>query len=225
MTEHSIQTKLKNLFRNFSLMLLCYFLFFFLISMLQTLYPDLDLKQYEQTDLMRTLKEHPYKFIFLASIAAPVIEESLFRTLIKPSQANLKLFVSALAYLVGLMLIPEEGHWMLRYTLLFLSIYLLYYALGELIPEYTLQRITRWLHKKYVIFWLLTSAIFGFVHIFNYVENVQLDLVLFIMIFPRMIAGFFLGKLKIENRSILWPILLHSMNNSMVLIFMFRYIF
>ncbi|WP_232225362.1 CPBP family intramembrane glutamic endopeptidase [Christiangramia salexigens] len=174
---------------------------------------------------MRTLKEHPYKFIFLASIAAPVIEESLFRTLIKPSQANLKLFVSALAYLVGLMLIPEEGHWMLRYTLLFLSIYLLYYALGELIPEYTLQRITRWLHKKYVIFWLLTSAIFGFVHIFNYVENVQLDLVLFIMIFPRMIAGFFLGKLKIENRSILWPILLHSMNNSMVLIFMFRYIF
>lgn len=90
--------KIKNLFRNFGLMIACYILFFFLMGMLNAYFPELDLKQYQQSDLLETLTENPLKFFFLAVILAPVVEESLFRSLLKPSEQNLKLFFSAPFY-------------------------------------------------------------------------------------------------------------------------------
>ena len=69
--------------------------------------------------------------------------------------------------------------------------------------------------------WILTAFIFGMVHISNYVDGFQIDLLLFLMIIPRIIAGFFFGKIKIENKSMAWPIAMHAMNNATVLILLF----
>ncbi|MDX1545211.1 MAG: CPBP family glutamic-type intramembrane protease, partial [Christiangramia sp.] len=91
------------------------------------------------------------------------------------------------------------------------------------IPKNYYKRICSWLNKYYLPIWILGSIIFGFVHIFNYVETFQIDLVLFMMIFPRIIAGFFFGKIKLENKAMIWPILMHGMNNSLVLIFLLPY--
>ncbi|MDX1544912.1 MAG: CPBP family glutamic-type intramembrane protease [Christiangramia sp.] len=215
--------KVKNLLRNFTLMIACYFLFFMLLRVIDIFVFGLDFNKYEQIEIFETLKEQPWKFVFLAVIAAPIIEESIFRSLLKPSAQNLKLFLCAILYMLGIALIPEQGHWALRYSILFATILLCYYALGELIPKNYYKRICSWLNKYYLPIWILGSIIFGFVHIFNYVETFQMDLVLFMMIFPRIIAGFFFGKIKLENEGMIWPIMMHSMNNSIVLIFMLPY--
>lgn len=199
-------------------MLLCYFLFFFVLRFLDVFILDLDFQKYEQLEILKILDENPLKFIFLAAIAAPVIEESIFRSLLIPSLSSIKIFLCAIFYLIGILLIPEEAHWSLKYLLLFSSLAFIYYALGELISKRILHKTCYWLHRYYLPVWILGAVIFGFVHIYNYVDNFQLDLMLFIMIFPRIIAGFFFGKIKVENKSLLWPVLLHSMNNSLVLI-------
>lgn len=217
--ENNLGAKVKNLFRNFALMILCYFAFFFILRILDIFIFDLDFQKYEQMEILEILEENPLKFIFLASIAAPIIEESIFRSILKPTATSLKIFFCALLYIVGLLIIPEESHWLLKYGLLLGTILFLYYALGELIPSKVYHSICYWLHRYYFVIWILGAIIFGFVHIYNYVDTFQVDLVLVLMIFPRIIAGFFFGKVKLENKSLLWPILLHSMNNSMVLIF------
>lgn len=204
-------------------MIACYFLFFIVLRLITLYFPGLDFERYEQLELFETLKESPLKFAFLAMVAAPIIEESLFRSLLKPTATSLKLFVCAVLYIAGMSLIPEEGHWILRYTLLFTSLFLCYYALGELIPEKIYRNTCYRLSRYYLLIWIGGAVIFGFVHIFNYVESFQLDLVLFMMIFPRVIAGFFFGKIKLENKGMIWPVLMHSMNNSMVLIFLLPY--
>ncbi|MCM8570557.1 CPBP family glutamic-type intramembrane protease [Gramella jeungdoensis] len=223
LTPYGNWDKVKNLLRNFTLMIACYFLFFMLLRVIDIFVFGLDFNKYEQIEIFETLKEQPWKFVFLAVIAAPVIEESIFRSLIKPSVNSLKLFLCAVFYMIGIALMPEEGHWALRYSLLFGIIILAYYAISELIPPRIFLKVSSWLNKYYLLIWILGAIVFGFVHIFNYVETFQMDLVLFMMIFPRIIAGFFFGKIKIENQGMIWPILMHSMNNSIVLIFLLPY--
>lgn len=206
-------------------MILCYFLFFAVLQILNVLIFDLDLQKYNQSDILETLKNSPLKFIFLAAIAAPVIEESIFRSVLKPDATSLKIFICAILYIIGLILIPEESHWTLKYILLLGVLSLIYYALGELIPAKLYRKTCYWFHRYYLIIWILGAILFGFVHIYNYVETFQLDLVLFLMIFPRIIAGFFFGKIKLENKGMIWPILMHSMNNSLVLIIILPFTF
>ncbi|WP_300441762.1 hypothetical protein [Christiangramia sp.] len=78
--DNDLQEKLKNLFRNFGLMILCHFLFFIFLQLINTFIFDLDLQKYEQIEILEILGESPLKFIFLAAIAAPIIEESIFRS-------------------------------------------------------------------------------------------------------------------------------------------------
>ena len=217
--ENNLGVKVKNLLRNFALMILCYFLFFIALRFLDVFIFDLDLEKYEQMEILKILEENPLKFIFLAAIAAPIIEESIFRSILKPTATSLKIFVCAILYIFGLILIPEDAHWALKYILLFGVLSFIYYGLGELIPKTYYRQACYWLHRYYLIIWILGAIIFGFVHIYNYVDTFQIDLVLFLMIFPRIIAGFFFGKVKLENKGMIWPILLHSMNNSIVILF------
>lgn len=204
-------------------MIACYFLFFIILRLITLYFPGLDFERYEQLELLETLRESPWKFTFLAVVAAPLIEESLFRSLLKPTETSLKIFICAVLYLAGISLIPEAGHWILRNTLLFTSIFLCYYALGELIPPKIFRKVCYRLSRYYLPVWIGGSVAFGFVHIFNYVESFEINLVLFILIFPRIIAGFFFGKIKLENKGMIWPVLMHSMNNSIVLIFVIPY--
>ncbi|GAA4320660.1 hypothetical protein GCM10023115_47800 [Pontixanthobacter gangjinensis] len=221
--NNSIGIKVKNLFRNFALMILCYFIFFFLLRILDIFIFDLDFTKYEQIELMEILEENPFKFIFLAAVAAPIIEESIFRSILKPTANSLKIFICALIYLLGSILIPEDAYWALKYPLILGSAGLCYYSLGELISDESFRKICYWFHRYYLVIWILGAILFGFVHIYNYVDSFTIDLVLIMMIVPRIIAGFFFGKIKLENKSLIWPIFLHSMNNSIVLIFLLPY--
>jgi len=206
------------LLRNYGWLLLAYFFFFSLLGILQVLFPELDMLQYEQGDLNSLMKEEPWKFAILAVIIAPILEEGMFRTLIRPSPNDFIYFLCCWVLMVMLIFIPVEVHWAIKYIFLIMFIAITFLFLREAIPLQFQFKACGILSRNYVGVWVLTAIIFGLVHISNYVDSFQVDLVLFLMIVPRIIAGFYFGKIKVENKTMIWPIAMHAMNNATVLI-------
>ena len=213
------------MFLNYSWMLGSYFLFFFLTGVLNTLLPELDLEKYQQTELFNFMNESPLAFILMAVVIAPILEESIFRTLIKPSFTEIYIFICAILAFISLGFIPQEAHSLLKFGVILLSGIIIFLFLQSLNPSRLLRKFRIFLYRNYRIIWFLSAGIFGLVHIWNYVEGWQFDLILFLLIFPRVIAGYFFGKIKIENQSIFWPIAMHAMNNGIVALFMLPKLF
>lgn len=206
-------------------MLACYFVFFLVLGILTAVFPEFELERYQQADLNKLLEENPWKFAFMAVIFAPIIEEGMFRTLIKPSQNELLFFLCCWIFVAVISFIPTDVFWAIKYGFLILFMILTFLFLKEFIPQKWQIILCDFLTRYYIIIWILTSVIFGMVHIFNYVEGFQLDFLLVLLIIPRIIAGFFFGKIKIENQGLFWPITMHAMNNAIVLVFLFPRLF
>ncbi|MBZ9729133.1 CPBP family intramembrane metalloprotease [Salegentibacter sp. JZCK2] len=215
-----IPPKVSNLFRNYWLMIGTYFLFFFMLGFLNTFIPELDLEKYQQTELFDLMNESPLAFVIMAVIIAPLLEESMFRTLIRPSFTEIYIFICAVLAFVGLAFIPQEAHSLLRYALVIVSAIIVFLFLQSLKPARAIRIFRVFLYRNYKAIWFLTALLFGLVHIWNYVEGWQLDLILFVLIFPRIIAGYFFGKIKIENGNLIWSIAMHAMNNGIVVFFL-----
>ena len=215
-----LSPKTKTLFRNYWLMLGSYFLFFFLLGFLSTVMPSIDLEKYQQTELFNFMNESPLAFVIMAVIIAPLLEESLFRSLVRPSLTDIYIFFCAVLSFFALAFIPAEANAILKYSLVVLSAILLFLFFSALKPARLLRKFRIFLYRKYIAIWIITAVLFGLVHIWNYIEGWQFDLILFILIFPRIIAGYFFGKIKIENQSLIWPIYLHAMNNGVVVFFL-----
>ncbi|MDT0649561.1 CPBP family intramembrane glutamic endopeptidase [Autumnicola edwardsiae] len=213
----SFSEKLKNLFRNYGFMIGCYFAFFAILGILTSSFPNLDLDQYQQTELFKMLDESPLRFAVMALIVAPVLEEGIFRSLVKPSKNNILFFLTTTLIITGTFLIPQEVHWLISFFLCSFAGVLIFLFLKAIIPQKPLHRLCKMLTSAYRHVWFLSSLIFGLVHIYNYVPAFEVNLPLFLLIFPRIIAGFFFGKIKIENNSLIWPIAMHTMNNSIIL--------
>lgn len=198
-----------------------YLIYFMALGLFQMVYPELNLEQYQQTEMNRMFQESPLQFFLLAVVLAPVIEEGMFRTLIKPSRNELLFFVSIWILVLVMGFLPLEMFWAVRYGSLLLVFLASFFLLKVLIPDSWQDKLSQSLAKYYKVLWILTALIFGMVHVFNYVEGFKLDFVLFLLIIPRIIAGFFFGKVKVENRSLFWPITLHAMNNATVFLLLF----
>ena len=213
-----LSAKFRNLIRNFSFMIFCYFIFFFSLAIAATIFPDLELDRYEQSGLMELMEKSPWKFALLAVVLAPILEEGIFRSLIRPTKTSIFFFFGCLFYTVGESVFPSEANWILVNAILILSIFIFCLGLNELLPAENWKILIRFLNRFKIPIWIVSALLFGFVHVFNYVENIYFDMVLFIMIFPRIIAGYFFGKIKMENKQMIWPILMHSMNNGIVIL-------
>jgi len=202
-------------------MLGCYFVFFVGLGILKAAFPEFEFERYQQSDLNRLLEESPWKFVLMAIIFAPIMEEGMFRTLIKPSQNELIFFLCSWIFVGVISFIPAEVFWAIKYGFLILFMVVTFLFLREFIPQKWQVKACLFLGSHYRFIWILTSIIFGMVHIFNYVEGFHLDFLLVLLIIPRIIAGFFFGKIKIENRGLFWSMTMHAMNNGIVLFFLF----
>lgn len=225
MLNNKLTIKIQNLLRNYIWMLGCYFVFFIALGILKAGFPEFEFERYQQNDLIQLLEESPWKFVLMAIIFAPVVEEGMFRTLIKPSQNELILFLCSWIFVGVISFIPADVFWVIKYGFLILFMILTYLFLKEFIPQKWQVKLCLFLGSHYRYIWILTSVIFGMVHIFNYVEGFQLDFLLILLIIPRIIAGFFFGKVKIENQGLFWPITMHAMNNAIVLFVIFPKLF
>lgn len=201
-------------------MLAWYFIFFTALGLLQIVIPGLELQDYQQTELHRLLEESPVQFVIMAVVVAPVLEEGMFRSLVKPSADELIFFICCWLWLIVPGFIPAEVNWVVKFAFLIPFILLIFIFLREFIPGIWQERICRVAETYYLPIWGITSVIFGMVHIFNYVEGFEINFALVLLIFPRIIAGFFFGKIKLENGSLVWPMALHAMNNGAVVLFL-----
>lgn len=212
--------KLKNLFNNFGLLLLSYFVFFVLLGFIEKIFPGLGLENYKQSGLFDLMSESPVKFVVLAIGIAPFLEEGVFRSLIKPSENGIPLFLCSLLSIPALLIIPRQAYWVLKFGILLVSFLLLFYFFKNFIPSHISKKIRGFLSRHINLIWLSSSVLFGLVHISNYVESFELNLPLFLLIFPRIIAGYFFGKIKIENQGFIWSVIMHAMNNGIIVFFM-----
>lgn len=149
----------------------------------------------------------------LIVILAPFIEELMFRTLLVPSHTDLILFLAVWPLFLISAFIPVEVNVVVKLVFMASFLFSIVYIGKNLIREEETVKIRLWLNRFKVPIWIATSLLFGFVHVTNYVEDYTLDFALFLLIVPRIFAGFFCGYVKLKNKSIAYSILLHALNN------------
>ncbi|AXT55760.1 CPBP family intramembrane metalloprotease [Aquimarina sp. AD1] len=209
---YKIKKLLVSYFRLFGL----YILFFICVALLQSIFPYLDLQKYSQDGIFEILKENKLKAFFAMVIFAPFIEELMFRTLLRPKTSDLILFLTSWSLFLTGLFITIEFEWYYRFLLLTFLVIVLFFSYKKVISNSFLEKAIIYLNKHRSITLQVTSIIFGFLHIFNYVDSFRIDSILFLLIVPRIIAGHMFGKIKIENNHMIWPILLHAINNGVV---------
>lgn len=213
----TVPQKTNTLIRYYFRLLGLYVLFFVGLSVLSNYIPDLLSEKYEQTFLQDLLAEKPLQLFILAVLFAPIIEEMMFRTLIQPSHSDIILLLCSWPafYLNGY--IPKDVHWFLKLLFIAIFLFVVFYILRELIPENKTVRLRDFLHKNYKVVFVVSSLIFGLVHINNYVDDFVINAALIALIIPRVLAGFMMGLIKIKNKHLGWSMGLHAINNGVVI--------
>lgn len=205
------------LFKTFFKMWGLYILFFITIGILSTWIPELKGGGYKDTTLQELVQENPFRLFILACIVAPIVEEMMFRTLIKPNHNHLILFMCSWPVFIGLRFFPRDIHWGIVLTFSAVLLFALFYIVKHLITETTTKRLRTFLHRHVTLVLIIVSLIFGLVHINNYVDNFVINLALITLIVPRVISGFMMGWIKIKNKGLIWAMALHFMNNAFVI--------
>ena len=99
-----------------------------------------------------------------------------------------------------------------------LSLVIIYKLFRELLPVQLTQQVCNILTRFKIPIVIISSIIFGFAHVYNYVDSFIITLPLFIAIVPRIILGLLFAKVKIENNGLLWAMYLHAINNGVIFI-------
>lgn len=212
-----ISIKTKRLFKFYSILCLGYIILLLLLSVLKHFYPHLFENSYEQKFLKEMLASSPLRLFILATLLAPIIEEMMFRTLIKPSHNDLILLCCSWPIFFVNKIIPQNVHWIIQLVFISICSITVFYILKELVPQEKTKKLRQWLHKYPIPILIFSALIFGLVHITNYVDVFTLNIALLALIAPRIMAGFMMGYIKIRNRHIIWSIALHALNNGVVI--------
>ena len=191
-------------------------LFGICVVMIRLLFPQWEWDKYAQDGLIELFSKHKIQAIIAAVIFAPVVEEFMFRTLVAPKPKELLLFLSSWSLMIITYFYVPPVDWYFKFLITGLIILLLYFIYPFILSSSILDKASKFLNHHVILVLQLTSVIFGLMHISNYVDGIAMDSVLFLLIVPRIIAGHMFGKLKIENNHIIWPILLHAINNGVV---------
>lgn len=217
----NLPTKLVILLRSFFYLVGLYLIYGLLSTVLHNLFPNLDTASYEQGFIMEMLTENPLRALIMIVVVAPVMEEMMFRSLLKPSHMELVLFIVIWPVFFLLRFVPLDVNWGLKLAFTGVFLFAVVYITQQLIPpEHTLS-IRNWLCRYQSLIWIITSLVFGFVHITNYVDHFTINLALFLLILPRILAGFMIGWVKINNKDLPWAMALHAMNNGMAFFFIY----
>ena len=204
-----------------------YLTFFTVIGVLSIWFPDLVNNEYKQERLTDMLNNQPFQLIISAVIIAPIFEEMMFRSLIRPSYEDILLFISGWLSFSFMYFSAGIANWYIRFLIMIGLFVAIYYLLQEVVSRKHLSTIQRLLNKQVITVLLISSVIFGMAHIYNYVDSFLLNVALFTLIIPRIILGLVAGWLKLKTGVLLWPILLHFVNNAFVIVIMLflKYVF
>lgn len=217
MDSTTVNQKIKTLFLSYFRLWGLYIVYGFATVFLYMWFPELSDTSYEQTAIKEMLDASPFKLFILACVFAPIVEEMMFRTLIKPTYHDVLLFLASWFVFLSLPFLSGDIHWALNLLLSGLLLYALFFLLKRWIPEEKTIVIQDFLHKNTTLILIITSCIFGLVHIGNYVDGFLINTALILLIIPRVISGFMMGWIKIKNQGLIWSMGLHFLNNAVAL--------
>ncbi len=206
-------TKTNQLLKHYFILWGLYITFFVLLSVAKIYYPTLFEQEYEQGFLQELLKEKPLQLFILAVLVAPIIEEMMFRTIVKPSHNDILLFLCSWSIFYLNTFIPTDVNWIIKIGFVSVLLFTLYYIAKQLIPIEKTIKIRSFLDNYYIVFLIVSSLLFGLIHINNYIDTFIVNVALISLIIPRILSGFMMGIIKIKNKHLIWSIFLHALNN------------
>lgn len=200
--------KLKRFFLTFFAIVVVYMLLFLLQKVWLNKYPEFTLlKQYRSNQLNTLISNNGLLFIILMpSIIVPLLEELMFRSWLILSPKNIALLIGSLPYMIIEKLFSEMNWGIFILSSLITGI-VLYKISFIILSKFNFKPRTD--NNFIIIAVILSSVLFGFMHVFNFPE---INIYSIILILPQIVAGFGFAYIRIKN-GLAWSILLHSLNN------------
>ncbi len=179
-------------------------------------------------DLMT--KDQVIATLFYSSIIAPIVEELAFRVHLKISPARLAFFIviqlififisiaSYIPILTNLLSIITGNIGFILATIisLILLLIILTFLFRYLLRK--LRSVNRTLLSKlYFLIFYLSAIYFGLIHIWNYEGFLSYWYIVIIMITPQVVAGIFMGYVRVQY-GLLWSIIFHSIYNATLIL-------
>ena len=176
---------------------------------------SIDFTIYESKQQQNAFQKNPIELFFSLVLVMPILEELVFRTLIKPNKSDLLLFPCGVIGLALVLTLGSQFTWYYTYAgiaVLMIGIFLL--LKSKLFEKKFLLQTAKFLQKKGIMITLLivSSLLFGVSHALNYGAFSEINLVILLLTIPRIFSGSIYGIFKIKN-GITWSIGLHALRN------------
>jgi uncharacterized protein len=159
-----------------------------------------------------SIKETDFNYspliVFLSMVLlAPIIEELIFRLILKPRYINCVIFTLVNGLLAIIFLYKKVFFMFIPVSLI--SLISLYFLLNKK----GFKNLQTFFLGHFKLFFYLSSFLFGFLHVTNYEPfNYKLIIVMPILISPIVVTGILLGFIRMKF-GIIYSILLHSLIN------------
>lgn len=166
---------------------------------------EVNLSELKFTETERKVSNNSYGLFFKLIqllLITPIIEELIFRSPIRYSKAGFLLTLAALFYAIIISTTKESAF---KWIIICISILIVGYSFFY---KKTIEKIT---YEKWAV--IISSIIFGLFHFVNFeVFEIEIWYYYIYKLFPLMILGFFLAKIRLES-SIAFCIIAHSIFN------------
>ncbi len=176
---------------------------------------SIDFSIYESKQQQNAFQKNPIELFFTIVLVTPILEELVFRTLIKPNKSDLLLFPCGVIGLALVLTVGSQFTWYYTYAGIgILMIGLFFLLKSKLFEKKFLLQTSKFLQKKGIMITLLivSSLLFGVSHALNYGTLSEINLVILLLTIPRIFSGSIYGIFKIKN-GITWSIGLHALRN------------
>lgn len=183
-----------------------YFLLFYLVSIPISLFSGLLIKLLNISNV--TISLSTIKLLLIGIIIGPIIEEILFRLLLKPISKNIVIF---LCFSIGISIRTGiKGEIIYAFTFSLVAVL----CILILVNMKYLKIVQRKFLFNFNYVFYLSCILFGLLHVGNYSPfNIKLLLVIPILVLPQFIGGTIMGYLRMKF-GILYSIIFHVLMNS-----------
>ncbi len=150
--------------------------------------------------------------IWEAIFLIPILEETLFRFLLKPTRKNIIYYVIILSFPLVINLLKDK----FLYALIFVFLTLI--PLILLLKRSYLKKVQKYFLKHFALFFYLSCLVFGLVHVTNFHPFSLTVLMLApLLTLPQLFAGTVFGYIRMKY-GIVYSVLFHFLINFPLLV-------
>lgn len=204
------------------------------ITILLSIFLNILMQHYGITDDQNMLydffNQNKRRYVLLTAVVLwPILEELVFRSLLRPNLWVIYIWLLWLIYLISHKFIANQINLHQLYSFrsfLPYSIYILWFILAIIWLFYLLRRfhihIYFFIKKYFYLFFWFSCIVFGLVHIMNFDKFVAPRYVYMFMVLPQLTIAVFLAFVR-TNFGLWYSIFYHMLHNA-ILSFMLVYV-